>query len=302
MKASFLFWIICFGLLFASCEQSVIEEPEVLKAAPVIETSVLPGETILYNSSAIIKYTSTNTNKCTINGQIVNCTSGEFNTGQLTQTTSYTISSTGEGGTTQKIVTVNVGAAPPNAPSLVVDKTEFKNNLNFGEKTNFSWKAEGEISSVTLNGKDVAKEGYYYTGRLFENTDFVLEVNGPGGKVTEKLTVTVGGYETSVFGLLSNKLWTIKRWNHLDSQKKYVYTIDFSVKETLMLNRDGSYVFSWDGKEVGHGDWRVSDDGKTLYLQGFPYDIKEISKDAFTMIQKVSNEESYTESEYEHAQ
>lgn len=38
------------------------------------------------------------------------------------------------------------------APTLTVNKTEFKDNLNFGEKTNFSWKAEGEITSITLNG------------------------------------------------------------------------------------------------------------------------------------------------------
>jgi hypothetical protein len=295
MKTLFFLLVFCSGLLMLiGCEQSILEEPKPVPLKPAIEVTVLPSDTISFNTSATIRYKNSNTTRCTVNGKDIDPSGGEFNTGVLTSTTTYTFISTGEGGSVKKEITVVVGLAP--APSLVVTKTDFKDNLKFGDKTNFSWKAEGEITSVTLNGSPVEKEGSKSTGPLFENTEYVLKVVGPGGEKVEKLPITVGDWTTSTLGILQHyKRWIVKKNNRLNSNKEFMYDVVFNIKQETAFTKECKYVTYWDDKNVSSGDFCLRDNDTTLWLQDAPVAITKIDKDTLIYIQKSSNDDTYLE-------
>lgn len=296
-KALILFWTICFSLLFVSCEQVVLEEPQpIVVPKPLIEiTNILPSGCIPYNTSATITYKNSNTAKCTVNGQEINRSGGEFNTGTLTSTTTFSFVSTGDGGSDKEDVTINV-SAPPTPPTIVVDKTNFIDKLNFGDKTNFSWKAEGEITSVALNDIPVEKEGSKFTGSLFENTEYTLKVVGPGGERTEKLSIAVGYWTTSALGILQHcNRWIVQKNSRLNSNKEFVRDVVFDVKQEVSFSKEFKYVIYWDGKSVSYGDFLLKDNNTTLWFQDAPVTITKINKDALVYIQKSSSDDTYLE-------
>jgi len=293
---TFLFILVCSGLLlFVSCERDVLD-PVVLDK-PVIETTVSPGEIIPYNTAASISYKNLYTKTCTINGKEVSC-SGDFNTGLLTETTIYHFVSTGEGGITKKDVTINVTSAL--APTLIIDKTGFKENISFGDKINFSWKADGLVNSVTLNDKPVEKEGYYYSPRLLDKTDYVLKVIGPGGEKVEKLTVSVGSFESSVFGLLTVQPWKLVSSITLNSDLSKKDTLVFNQTERFVLKTDEKFSYFWNDKEVSYGNFSLKDNDKTLMFEDTPLYIREISKTRFVYYQKITNSTDYVQYGYTH--
>jgi hypothetical protein len=179
-------------------------------------------------------------------------------------------------------------------PWLTINKSEFKDHLSFGEKTNFSWSVINvPVTSITLNGIPVEKVGSKFTGSLFENTEYLLKVVGPGGEKVEKLSIIVGDWTTSVLGLLTNKPWKLKEENVLNSKKERIDNLILSRNEIIILTKDHKYSFYWDGENVSSGDFSLTDNTLTFY--DAPVEITKIDKDIFVYIQKSSNNDNYVE-------
>jgi len=75
---------------------------------PII-TITAESTSIAYNTSTTIRWTSQNATSCTLNGSSVALNDSQ-STGNITQTTTYTLKCQGSGGATQKSVTVTVAA------------------------------------------------------------------------------------------------------------------------------------------------------------------------------------------------
>jgi len=227
------------------------KDPAVL-VPPVFKINITPSSMIAYGGSATISVISKNTDYITVNGKAFPLS---FETGALFQTTDFEIIAFNSDGTTKETVTVSVDKAP--LPILEV--TYSKDPLIFGGKTKFSWKASGLVSFLTLDGVSVGNPDSFNTPTLYKTTEYNLTVTGPGGSITEKITITVGDWKTSQIGLITynNPSWTAES---IDIPYEY------GVFHSLYTN-GGGLSFNIDGTFTSFGvlgNWQFSDDG--LYV------------------------------------
>ncbi len=121
---------------------------------------------------------------------------GSFNTGPLTSTTTYTITCSNIYGSDTDTVTVTVSGQQSNPPS--VDLTASQNNISYGGATNIIWTTGGNPTSCNAtngtNGWSGAKStagGSFYTGVLFVTTTYNIVCSNNSGSASSTVTVTV---------------------------------------------------------------------------------------------------------------
>lgn len=114
-------------------------------------------------------------------------------------TTTYTISATNGGGTSTASVTLAVN--PPPAPTVYFSVTQ--STIQAGQSTTLNWSTSGVVSTLKLNGSNVANLGTQNVSPT-TSTTYNLVATGEGGTTTESITITVipassGGNE-NVYG------------------------------------------------------------------------------------------------------
>ncbi len=152
-------------------------------------------------ASSILTWSSTNAESCFIEPEIgnVSLNSDEGEGGievYPTETTTYSISATGPGGTTTDSVTVIVGNSNP-APTVNISASlEVIDPESGVTNTLLMWSAtNSEVCTFApeIGGGEIEScEGQFEVSPT-ETTTYTITAIGPGGSATDSVTVTVGG-------------------------------------------------------------------------------------------------------------
>lgn len=177
-------------------------------AAPTV-TLVANPTSVISGSNSNLTWTSTNATSCTASASPTHSTwtgskalNGTQSTGPLTVTKVFSISCTGPGGTIVKNATVNVNVVPL-PPTL--DLTASPTSVTSGSSSTLSWTSTNATSCTasanpthgTWTGAK-AVSGNQTTGALTSSKVFTLNCTGPGGDISDSVTVTVTQAQVSV--------------------------------------------------------------------------------------------------------
>lgn len=175
----------------------------VASASPVtitVDNSGMPTPTVTLTAdpeivasgdSSTLDWSSTDATSCEASDgwSGVRGTSGSESTGALTETTAFTLTCDGPGGSAQASVTVTVsgGAAP------TVTLTADPDTVNAGNNSLLSWNSTDATSCEASDGWNGARDtsGSESTGLLATTTTYTLTCDGPGGSTQASVTVTV---------------------------------------------------------------------------------------------------------------
>jgi len=160
-------------------------------AAPVITLTANPA-TINSGNSVILNWSTTNATSCTASGGWSGSqpTAGSFTVTPF-NTTIYTLTCAGSGGTATENRTIIVNSTTSSAPtlSLTVNPT----SLNVGNSSSINWTTTGATSCSAFGGwsggKNIAGSETVFP---ITTTTYGLVCNGPGGSTVQSQTVTVG--------------------------------------------------------------------------------------------------------------
>jgi len=150
------------------------------------------SDMITTNGTSELNWNVTEASSCTAsngwNGD-KDAASGTERVGPLTVDTTFTLSCTGDGGTTEQSVVVSVGAA---IPTILLTATPIVVTIN--GSTDLSWTVT-EATSCTASGgwtgnKD-AMSGNESVASLMVNTTFTLSCTGAGGVAEQSVSVSV---------------------------------------------------------------------------------------------------------------
>lgn len=151
--------------------------------------------TINYGGSATLSWSSSNANKCALNGNSAGCSSSGRSTGALTSKTIYTLECSGSGGSSSSLATVNVQAQTPDPAAWIKCNDQSASCvINKGDKATLSWGSTntsactvspGNFSGTSSSGQKV--------GPLSDTQTYTVTCNGAGSKssVTAKQDVQV---------------------------------------------------------------------------------------------------------------
>ncbi|MEM6639946.1 MAG: hypothetical protein AAF610_08590 [Pseudomonadota bacterium] len=172
--------------------------------SPTLSFSASPN-TVTQGESAILSWTTSNATECTASGDWsgLRGVSGSTSTGALSQTSDYTLSCSGAGGTVARTVTVNVNAVP--APTLTLTATP--ESVLTGQSSTLSWSSGNANSCVASGGWSGSQSlsGSVSTGALSSTTSFTLNCSNASRAVSRSVTVNVssgsGGAVITSFSL-----------------------------------------------------------------------------------------------------
>lgn len=159
--------------------------------APVVTFSA-SSTSIAYNGSTTLSWSSTNATGCTASGHTAwsgsKATSGSQTLSNLTADATFSLSCTGNGGTTMQSVSVTV--APP-APTLSFSASPTAVAAN--GSTTLTWDSTNATSCTASGGWTGTKtaDGSTVVSGLLTNTTFSLSCTGSGGNVSGNVTVTI---------------------------------------------------------------------------------------------------------------
>ena len=139
-------------------------------------------ELLLPGQNAVLSWTFTNADQCTITPGIGTVHSGESITVSPTETTTYTMTAYGPGGTAYDSVTVAF-----NPPTVTISADP--SNVGSGQETTLTWASSfatactifPDIGPVDANGSTII--------RPTQTDTYRIEAVGPGGKATAAVTI-----------------------------------------------------------------------------------------------------------------
>mgnify|MGYP000246035410 CR=1 FL=1 len=194
--------------------------PAVQQLPPEVTLSADP-EAIEAGNSSTLNWTSANAISCIIGSGIRNVDlNGSVSVSPL-ETTVYTITASGTGGTATDSVTITVNEIPPPAPPTA-DITADPEEIVIGESSTLTWSSTNAesvsidqgIGSVDVNGSETVSPT--------ETITYSITATGPGGTVTDSVVITavdpiklnisspswndtVSGTSVMVLGTVTNK-------------------------------------------------------------------------------------------------
>ncbi len=161
--------------------------------APTVNLSATPGSVAVNGTSQLVWSTSDATT-CSGSGGTAGWAGskplqGSANVGPLTTATSFGLSCTGAGGTTQKSVTVNITTAPG------VNFSANPTAVNAGQSSTLTWSSANATGCAASDGwaGNKATSGSESTGALSATKNYTLACTGSGGTTQRSVTVAVNG-------------------------------------------------------------------------------------------------------------
>jgi hypothetical protein len=187
------FTLTCSNAAGGSTSRSVTVTVASATPAPTVTFSVNPT-TVPLNGSATLSWTTSNATSCTGSGGLSGWagskqTSGSQNVGPFVASTTFTLSCTGAGGTTQRNAVVSLLGAP------TLTFTALPTSVSSGASSTLTW-ASTNANSCTASGAWAGNKGTagtQSTGALTATSAFTLSCSGDGGTVQQTANVTVTG-------------------------------------------------------------------------------------------------------------
>jgi hypothetical protein len=157
---------------------------------PTVSLTASPSS-VLRGEGSSLTWSSTNANSCTASGAWsgTKTTSGNEQTGALTQTSTFTLTCSGTGGSASQSRTVTVTAPPVPTVTLTASPT----SVVQGSASNLSWSSTNADTCSASGAWSGLKgpSGNQSTGALSQTSTFSLSCSGPGGSASQSRTVTV---------------------------------------------------------------------------------------------------------------
>ncbi len=172
-------------------------------STPTITLSASP-DSVAYNGSTTITWSSSNATSCTASGAWSGSKSlsGSQNFTNLTSSGTYTLSCSGAGGSTNRSVTVNVANPPTPTLSFTANPT----TVDYNENSTLNWSTTNATSCTASGAWSGAKgtTGAESVGPLTANSSYTLSCSGPGGNVNRTVLVSVNPPPLPTVSLNSN--------------------------------------------------------------------------------------------------
>ena len=158
--------------------------------APTVMLTANPTA-VTAGQSSQLTWSASNANSCTASGAWSGskATSGSQSTGAINTASTYTLSCTGNGGTTDASVTINVGT-----PAPTVTLTANPTAVTAGQSSQLTWNASN-ATSCTASGAwsgSKATSGSQSTGAINTASTYTLSCTGNGGTTDASVTVNIG--------------------------------------------------------------------------------------------------------------
>lgn len=158
---------------------------------------------VTYNGATTLRWTSTNAASCTASAGTngwsgYKSTTGSFPTGNLTSTTTYTITCSNSRGSATDSVTVTVGGTNQDRP--IVDIQADDTRIDSGDRTIVRWSSSNADSctgSGGRNGWSGSKNlsGSFNTGDLNNDVTYTITCSNSSGSADDSVTVRVDDEE-----------------------------------------------------------------------------------------------------------
>ncbi len=152
---------------------------------PLVTFGAQPG-TIQKGESANLTWTTTYANSVTIDNGIGAVPLSGSTAISPTQTTTYTLSATGPGGTTTSLATVNVTT---HTPTVAINAEP--SSIYIGSSSTLTWTSTNATSATIDNGIGMVPVNSSLTVSPSETTTYTITVVGAYGTATASTTVTV---------------------------------------------------------------------------------------------------------------
>jgi len=196
---------------------------------------------VAYNGSTTLSWTSSNTSSCTASGDWSGSkgTSGSQIISTLTADSTFSLTCSGPGGSSNDSVSITVAAPLPTISLLASPNSVAQNG-----STTLNWNTTNATSCTASGDWSGAKgtTGSETTSALTINSQFILTCSGPGGTVNDTVNVTVVLSQIGT-ALLS---WTPPTSNTDNSQLNDLagYKIRYgtstgSYSDTIIINNPG---------------------------------------------------------------
>jgi|GEM_PF-3072145 len=154
--------------------------------APTVSFSAFPS-TITPGQSSQLTWSTSGASSVSIdNGLGAQPLSGSTNISP-TQSTTYTLTATGTGGTTTRQVTVAVGSTP------TVTLTATPTTINVGGTSKLTWASTNAVTASIDHGIGTVPANGTINVSPSTTTTYIITVSGPSGQGSAQATVTVQG-------------------------------------------------------------------------------------------------------------
>ena len=167
----------------------MLDSLSVTSLPPEITLSANPTS-IQSTESSILSWSATRALSCSAPWTASTATSGNQSTGQLAESSTFTITCTGAGGSVSKSVSVSVVTPPTPAP--IVTLTASPAVVESGQSSAITWSHTNTTSCVASGFQNpTGSNGTYLTSPLVANSTYNLTCSGPGGTRSATATVSV---------------------------------------------------------------------------------------------------------------
>jgi hypothetical protein len=175
--------------------QETVKTVTINVAPPPVEPKVTltaKSNNLNYNSTTVLSWSSSGASSCSSSWQVGPvATQSSFTTPLLTESTSFSVTCTGAGGTARDSINIAVGPAPEikvtPPPQVTLDAA--KTTLIKGQSTTLSWSAINATSCTTPWPTTSIQGGETITPT--ETHTYTVTCSGDGGTGTQTVTVTV---------------------------------------------------------------------------------------------------------------
>ena len=172
---------------------------------PPTVTVSAASPSIANGATTLVTWTSTNSTSCaSSSGTGGTGATGAFATPSLTATTTYLVSCTGSGGTTQQSTTVTVAAAAAPALPPTITFSAAPSSIAYNATSTLSWTSTNSdsstngISCTSSGGGGTGASGSFTTPALTATpAPYTVSCTGPGGAASQSATVTVSAQATA---------------------------------------------------------------------------------------------------------
>ncbi|RJR13118.1 hypothetical protein C4585_02560 [Candidatus Parcubacteria bacterium] len=170
-----------------TCTDSVkVEEP--VKPKPSCDISANPSK-INKGSTSTLSWSSSNATSASINQGVGSVGVNGSKSVKPNSSTTYTMTVTGPGGTTNCQTTVTVNTVTPDVPSCDISANPSK--INKGGTSTLSWTSENATSATINQGIGSVNKNGSKNVSPNETKTYKMTVTGPGGTANCQTTVTV---------------------------------------------------------------------------------------------------------------
>jgi len=280
--------------LILSCGGGGTPKPPVVitptEKTPVIDLQISPVGVIDYNGSFTATWNITNFGSGTFNGEAISA-SGSRTFSGVTENVVINMFAKNIQKTATKNMTVNIGEEK--APTITVTVTP-SGIIPYHDTATISWTST-DATKVTIDSVEVALNGSQDFNNLIIGQNVVIEATNDTKTASETITIEVGDWTTSVYGMINHSYWRNTEAYfvvHDPVNGESTHSVPLTpedIAQQWFYKDDGKYYVYNPGDSIalGSSQWVLDDEDPTILIlgEGSIFKIEEITPDSFIYTQ-----------------